>query len=471
MAVERALPDNIDYKESGCYELLVERYSIAKQFVAGKIVLDSCCGTGWGTFYYLTKDAKHVTGIDISEEALISYDFKKDNFQLLKRNVLNSEFKSNSFDVTLALESIEHFDKQDGVRYIAELHRVTKSDGILMGTTPLCVHKSMMSVLLGINKHHLYMYTPKKLRQILKLHFSSVRIYKFYNKTFPYLLFFCAEKIKPVQRKEIIEVVSSFSGSKSSIRENKAHHYDWCSKQLQNKGDFVNFRRMHAVALLQIPKVKSYFWWRDLFITVLPVNVVKIIKKLKNIHKVSIFKRNVKQTWASMQWKDWSAWTMSKVNKYCPNAKDILEIGGQGKELKNFIHRRNFQTLNFPESDICKRTAFSSSAFDLIYCKHTFEHLYNPFDAAKEINRILKPGGVVIVITHWSWRYHGAHNFGDYWRFSEPGLKLLFSELDILESAYDISERRKDCRLNNVPVDKLGGWREHWHVYLIGKKR
>lgn len=205
-----------------------------------------------------------------------------------------------------------------------------------------------------------------------------------------------------------------------------------------------------------------------------------IIKFLKNIlkeHKfitylyVKIFKRKRKQTWASMKWKDWSGWVMSKINKYCPDAKETLEIGGLGKELGDFIVLRKFRTLNFPEEDICKKTSFPAEKFDLVYSKHTFEHLYDPFFASNEIVRILKPGGIVIIITHWAWRYHRARDFDDYWRFSEPGLKLLFSNLEILESGYDISERRKDCRLDNVPVDKLGGWREHWNVYLIGRKR
>lgn len=72
------------------------------------------------------------------------------------------------------------------------------------------------------------------------------------------------------------------------------------------------------------------------------------------------FKRKNRQTWASMNWKDWSGWVMSKINKYYPNAKEILEIGGQGNEMGNFIIGKKFRTLNFPEEDICKKNIFSS---------------------------------------------------------------------------------------------------------------
>jgi len=169
-------------------------------------------------------------------------------------------------------------------------------------------------------------------------------------------------------------------------------------------------------------------------------------------------------------WKDWSPWVMSKVTRYCPNVKEILEIGGRGRELGNFVLGKNFRTLNYPKEDICKQTSFPAEKFELIYSSSTFEHLYDPFFAAKEIVRILKLGGIAIIITVWAWRYHPGLDFDDYWRFSVPGLKLLFSELKILESGYDLSDRRKDCRLNNIPVDQLGGWREHWYVYLIGQK-
>jgi 2-polyprenyl-3-methyl-5-hydroxy-6-metoxy-1,4-benzoquinol methylase len=100
----------------------------------------------------------------------------------------------------------------------------------------------------------------------------------------------------------------------------------------------------------------------------------------------------------------------------------------------------------------------------------TFEHLYDPFSAADEMTRLLAPGGIVIIMTVWSWRYHTAPGFDDYWRFSNTGLEQLFPALEIVESGFDLSDRRKDGRLDRVPVDVLGGWREHWYVYLVARK-
>ena len=64
----------------------------------------------------------------------------------------------------------------------------------------------------------------------------------------------------------------------------------------------------------------------------------------------------------------------------------------------------------------------------------------------------------------------------DYWRFSQECLEFLFADLECLETGYDLSERRMDqpgywpSGLDSVPVDQLGGWREHWGVYHVGRK-
>jgi len=193
------------------------------------------------------------------------------------------------------------------------------------------------------------------------------------------------------------------------------------------------------------------------------------------IHTTPLFwsgGRTPVQSWQSMAWKSWQEWTLERCRKYAPDARRILEIGGQGVELAPFLAQQDRQltTLNFPAGDICRTTPYPDGAFDLIVCKMTFEHLYDPFAAATEITRLLAPGGLLLLSTVWSWRYHTTPGFDDYWRFSTAGLVQLFPRLTIVETGYDLDDRRKDCRLDNVPVDELGGWREHWYVYLVAKK-
>lgn len=117
--------------------------------------------------------------------------------------------------------------------------------------------------------------------------------------------------------------------------------------------------------------------------------------------------------------------------------------------------------------------------FDFVYSSDTFEHLKKPWLAAKEMGRITKPGGIVFVTTLFSWRYHPCPI--DYWRFTPHALASLFEDdFDLVEANWDITPRRglndrgvvgevgKD---EEAPVDEMGGWRENWKVFYVGKRK
>lgn len=133
------------------------------------------------------------------------------------------------------------------------------------------------------------------------------------------------------------------------------------------------------------------------------------------------------------------------------------------------------------QGDICDKTFLNKNSkyalfFDLIYCNNVFEHLKEPWTAAKNIMGMLKQFGVGIIITPFSLRYHECPK--DYFRYSHSGLAYLFErcgKIKILESGYDISGRRNNWQgtgLNNdiCPQDKFGAWRENWFTVLVFEK-
>jgi SAM-dependent methyltransferase len=77
-----------------------------------------------------------------------------------------------------------------------------------------------------------------------------------------------------------------------------------------------------------------------------------------------------------------------------------------------------------------------SAQFDAFVASAVFEHLERPWIAAKEVARVLKPGGFCYVATHQTFPLHGYPS--DFFRFSKEALCLIFEDagLQIVEVAY-----------------------------------
>jgi len=79
---------------------------------------------------------------------------------------------------------------------------------------------------------------------------------------------------------------------------------------------------------------------------------------------------------------------------------------------------------------------FPPESFDAIFSMSVFEHLMMPWKAVLEMNRVLKPGGLIMVTSHQTWPVHEVP--WDYWRFSDQAWHALFHTLtgfEVLETA------------------------------------
>jgi len=82
--------------------------------------------------------------------------------------------------------------------------------------------------------------------------------------------------------------------------------------------------------------------------------------------------------------------------------------------------------------DIQSIPAIADETYDAIICTQVLEHVPNPFDAVKELHRITKKDGVLLLTVPHINKIHRSP--GDYWRFTEDSLRLLlkpFSHLEI----------------------------------------
>lgn len=108
--------------------------------------------------------------------------------------------------------------------------------------------------------------------------------------------------------------------------------------------------------------------------------------------------------------------------------------------------------------------------FDIIYCSDVMEHLDNPWIGARNLLKLTKVGGYIIVITPFSYPYHPDPD--DFYRFTHNGLCRLFEchqefGTKRILTGYDITNRRDNRKGKSVPNDIFGGWRENWMTICI----
>ncbi len=72
---------------------------------------------------------------------------------------------------------------------------------------------------------------------------------------------------------------------------------------------------------------------------------------------------------------------------------------------------------------------FRDNAFEVALCTEVLEHLHTPVHALREIHRVLKPGGKLLLTTPFAYPIHYAPT--DYYRYTRFGLEHLLSAWEI----------------------------------------
>lgn len=82
---------------------------------------------------------------------------------------------------------------------------------------------------------------------------------------------------------------------------------------------------------------------------------------------------------------------------------------------------------------------FANEVADAVLCTELLEHCANPDEAVREIARILKPGGTLLLSSPMSWNLHYEPH--DYYRFTRYGLQAILAR----------------AGLETVSVSRIGG--------------
>lgn len=83
-----------------------------------------------------------------------------------------------------------------------------------------------------------------------------------------------------------------------------------------------------------------------------------------------------------------------------------------------------------------KKMPFSDNSFDSVFSSEVLEHVFNPNEFLREINRVTKDGGMLLMSVPFTYREHEQpYDFGRYTSF---GLKYILSE-----NGFEVVECRK----------------------------
>ena len=157
-----------------------QRYYSVLPLVKNKVVLDAACGEGYGT-NILSMNAASVNGIDINEDAIKrakeKYQNKK-NISFLTGSVAELPFPDKSVDVVISFETIEHISEELQFKFLSEIVRVLKDDGVLVMSTP---NKKIYSDLNDYhNEFHVKEFYGDEFYAFLKSRFQFVQSYDQY---------------------------------------------------------------------------------------------------------------------------------------------------------------------------------------------------------------------------------------------------------------------------------------------------
>jgi SAM-dependent methyltransferase len=109
------------------------------------------------------------------------------------------------------------------------------------------------------------------------------------------------------------------------------------------------------------------------------------------------------------------------------NKEKLILDNGAGLRDKWYKNVVNFEIASYPSTDVMgigEILPFKTGSFDFVFSLAVLEHVKNPFLCAEEILRVLKPGGILVIIVPFLEPYHGYPDH--YYNMTSNGLKNLF---------------------------------------------
>jgi SAM-dependent methyltransferase len=115
-----------------------------------------------------------------------------------------------------------------------------------------------------------------------------------------------------------------------------------------------------------------------------------------------------------------------ELNDAALHGRETLEIGRSNGVIASFLKPSALLvTGDFPAVDVCSMPQFGDGSFGAVILDQVLEHVVSPRDALAEVHRVLRPGGVCVIVTPFMVRVHPVPR--DFWRFTQDGLAVLLT--------------------------------------------
>jgi SAM-dependent methyltransferase len=106
----------------------------------------------------------------------------------------------------------------------------------------------------------------------------------------------------------------------------------------------------------------------------------------------------------------------------------VLDVGcGDRPYAELFPGATGFDVPGNPHADLhgsLEAIPVADGSFDVVLCLQVLEHVPDPGAAVRELRRVVRPGGRVLLSTHGIYPFHP--NPEDLWRWTHQGLEQLF---------------------------------------------